>query len=88
MDSIKFSGDLVAGLSLGSTRAMFLTPDVDSDPNTLQNSELVAQEMIGMDQIDSANVKLCAREGGVGFPTKLTMVLPPRSIYLMQGIWR
>lgn len=40
MDSIKFSGDLIAGLSLLSTRTMVLSPEEEGEGNPASNPDL------------------------------------------------
>eukprot|EP00981_Chlorochromonas_danica_P007284 scaffold1636_cov165-Ochromonas_danica.AAC.8 len=87
VDSIKFSGDLIAGLSLVSKRAMILTRDVDSDINVLRDPKLLQEELVNMDLIAPEVVRI---EQSVidELPTKVAFVLPPRSLYVMQGVWR
>ena len=58
IDSIKFSGDLVAGLSLGSTRIMTLKYDhssiiSNSDHNTKQTDDIIYDMDTTVDSFDS-----------------------------------
>lgn len=87
VDSVKFSGDLVAGLSLGSTRAMILSRDAFANQLLFHDKALLQNEAIDASSLIVASVQV-EQPNESEFPTKLTMVLPPRSLYIMQGIWR
>jgi hypothetical protein len=75
VDSIKFSGDMIAGVSLLSSRIMKMT--------------LLPKEEIQF----PANYFMDINEYWQQFPyethiNEKDLVLPPRSMYIMSGIWR
>lgn len=67
---------------------MVLTRDVDSDPQMLANSALLHEEMgTAVMPLDTDALQI-EQPITNEFPTKLTVILPPRSLYIMQGVWR
>lgn len=74
VDSIKFSGDLIAGVSLLSTRTMKMTllpkEEIHFPANYMNINEY--WEQLPYEQ--HVNEK--------------EFILPPRSMYIMTGIWR
>eukprot|EP01031_Cornospumella_fuschlensis_P037160 gene37160-45102_t len=106
VDSVKFSGDLIAGLSLLSSRYMYLTPDrdyhaispdvlhdyIDSSPPPGLSSALVSQEVtapLGCTVLYGATASPTTMSSfHPCLPSCVSLPLPPRSLYILQGIWR
>ncbi len=79
MDSIKFSGSFVCGLSLLSDRIMQLTKDYQVTPETATYCL----------EISDAHPDILAEfKASSLFPQTIDMFLPRRSLYIMRGIWR
>lgn len=130
MDSIKFSGGFISGLSLRSTRVMELTYstedgcDMHSSSNGMTGSaspqmkpqaDKFAPVVGSYGQLQSYtvsadglrytyNVERCTEtpsttptiipahllgeNASLALPQRLELVLPPRSLYILQGPWR
>lgn len=77
MDSIKFSGGIVAGLSLMSSRIVRLTlasPE-DISPNT--------PDVVTQNSDDNTNI-----ESLIDLPRVIEFVAVPRSLYVLSGVCR
>lgn len=109
MDSVKFSGDLVAGLSLLSSRHMYLTPDRDyhaispdvlqeylgsaslsssSDEDTHGCSIKYSNDDAVLSTASNAFPRNETKPFHAQLPSLVTIPLPARSLYILQGIWR
>lgn len=79
VDSVKFSGDWICGLSLLSSRVMRLSLDWQDTPEssircTVKKSEL---PMVKDEQSNSS-----------AYPKTIDLFLPKYSLYIMKGVWR
>ena len=71
---MKFSGDLIAGLSLLSTRTMILSPDPETVNKT--SNEVNSPPNSG-EGLEDTNKNL-----------NISMILEPRSLYILRGKYR
>ena len=81
VDSIKFSGDLVAGISLLSSCIMRLIPDDDGHDNNNNNNNNSNNNK------EQVNLKT-TNNGGVGDDRWVDLYLPPLSLYVLTGVGR
>ena len=93
IDSIKFSGDLISGLSLSSTRTMNLVRDLQQDNLSFIRDECerkVIQEALEENEHQQQTSKnpIISRKQEERFPKEIQLVLPPRSVYIMKGLSR
>jgi len=83
VDSVKFSGGLIAGLSLRSTRVMRLSPMTEHDDVAMRyNSFFTSRQQ--------SPLRNHRQDNGIIFippdkPTFIDVELPPRSLYMLMG---
>ena len=73
IDSVKFSGDIIAGLSLKSSRILRLRKAKDSELPT---------------DLDRKLFSINGKEDGKTWQQCYELFLPPRSLYILQGAMR
>jgi hypothetical protein len=101
VDSIKFSGDIVAGLSLQSTRIMALTYSPETVATDAIPNDSITMRFAPVDSytVDTTGIKYSLLENPdrtpdsnknktVCLPDRIELVLPPRSLYILDGPWR
>eukprot|EP01034_Spumella_vulgaris_P025516 gene25516-31986_t len=83
VDSIKFSGDLIAALSLNSLRVMELTLDRTTlvTEKAISTSDGAALEEEGQEMTEHALVAM-------GYPPSIEFAVPSRSMYILTGPMR
>jgi len=77
VDSVKFSGDFICGLSLLSSRVMRLTVDWQDTPESVIRCSVKHEELVPLQE--GSNDK---------FPPQVDLLLPRCSLYIMKGVWR
>lgn len=76
VDSVRFSGDLVCGLSLLSTAIMRLRPSYDENDEKTEAGDSHSHDTT------SPDLEPAAGEHPSGY---IDVLLPPRSLYVLQG---